>query len=569
MRSLSFQYFLQEGSLAYLPVILSGLCLILLLVLIFILVKQSKNLLSEAELRQVRTEIIQELQHILQTESRGNRVELAGQITNLQQVMNNLLASQDQRLKTFGTAFLRKIEQIRESLTDSVSQSRQEQQATLGQMNTAIHESFQNIISANNDRLNDIRQVLEEKIVSLQTDNSEKLGTFAVNLEKLTTSSDEKLETMRKALTDTSTAARKEQTDSINTLRTSVQESLNTMAESNRKGIAEVRNILESKITQMQQDNAAKLDEMRKTVDEKLHDTLEQRLGESFRLVSERLENVHKSLGEMTLLAQGVGDLKRVLTNVKTRGTWGEVQLGMILEQMLTDGQYAKNVETIPGSGARVEYAVKLPGRNNQDEPVWLPIDAKFPKEQYERLVQASEAGDATGVAAAGKELEAALDAQAKTISEKYLSAPYTTDFGLMFLPTEGLYAEAVRRPGLADSIQRKYRINIAGPSTLTALLNSLQMGFKTLAIEKRSSEVWKILGAVKTEFGKFGDVLATTKKTLERVTKNIEKAEVRTRAMGRHLRSVEELPDNQGIPLLGLDTADTDVEEIDEDKDV
>lgn len=550
------------------PVILSGLCLILLVILIFILLRQSRNRLSEAELQKVQTEIIQQVQQHLQTESRGNRVELAGQVTNLQQVINNQLASQDQRLKTFEATYSAKIDQLRESLTNSASQSRQEQQTTLGQMNTAIHESFQNITSANNNRLNDIRQTLEEKIVSLQTDNAEKLRTFAVNLEKLTATNGEKLETMRKALTDTSTAARKEQTDSINTLRTSVQESLNTMAEANRKGITEVRNTLESKITQMQQDNATKLDEMRKTVDEKLHDTLEQRLGESFRLVSERLENVHKSLGEMTQLAQGVGDLKRVLTNVKTRGTWGEVQLGMILEQMLTDGQYAKNVETIPGSGAFVEYAVRLPGKNNQDEPVWLPIDAKFPKEQYERLVQASETGDTAGVAAAGKELEAALDAQAKTISEKYLSAPYTTDFGLMFLPTEGLYAEAVRRPGLADSIQRKYRINIAGPSTLTALLNSLQMGFKTLAIEKRSSEVWKILGAVKTEFGKFGEVLATTKKTLERVTKNIEKAEVRTRVMGRHLRSVEELPGNQSIPLLGLDAVDADTEETDEDKD-
>lgn len=550
------------------PVILSGLCLILLVILIFILLRQSRSRLSEAELQKVQTEIIQQVQQHLQTESRGNRVELAGQVTNLQQVINNQLASQDQRLKTFEATYSAKIEQLRESLTNSASQSRQEQQTTLGQMNTAISESFQNITTANNNRLNDIRQTLEDKIVSLQADNAEKLGFFASNLEKLTATNDEKLETMRKALTDTSTAARKEQADSINTLRTSVQESLNTMAEANQKGITEVRNTLETKITQMQKDNATKLDEMRKTVDEKLHDTLEQRLGESFRLVSERLENVHKSLGEMTQLAQGVGDLKRVLTNVKTRGTWGEVQLGMILEQMLTDGQYAKNVETIPGSGAFVEYAVRLPGKNNQDEPVWLPIDAKFPKEQYERLVQASEAGDAAGVAAAGKELESALDAQAKTISEKYLAAPYTTDFGLMFLPTEGLYAEAVRRPGLADSIQRKYRINIAGPSTLTALLNSLQMGFKTLAIEKRSSEVWQILGAVKTEFGKFGEVLANTKKALERVTKNIEKAEVRTRAMDRRLRSVEELPSNQSVPLLGLDTVESDIDETETEED-
>ena len=353
----------------------------------------------------------------------------------------------------------------------------------------------------------------------------------------------------------------------MNTLRASVQESLNTMAETNRKGITEVRNILETKITQMQQDNATKLDEMRKTVDEKLHDTLEQRLGESFRLVSERLENVHKSLGEMTQLAQGVGDLKRVLTNVKTRGTWGEVQLGMILEQMLTAGQYQKNVETIPGSGAFVEYAIKLPGKGNQDNPVWLPIDAKFPKEQYERLVQASEAGDAAGVAVAGKELENALETQAKTISEKYLSAPFTTDFGLMFLPTEGLYAEAVRRPGLADNIQRKYRINIAGPSTLTALLNSLQMGFKTLAIEKRSSEVWQILGAVKTEFGKFGKALEGTKKSLQATINKISDVEVRTRQMGRKLKGVEELTTEKSNSILGFNT-ELLTTETEEDKD-
>ncbi len=554
--------------MSIIPIILSGLCLVLLIVLILMLIRQSGNRLSETALQKVQSEIIQQMQQHLQTESRANRVELAGQLATFQQVVNGQLSAQDQKLKAFEETCTAKIEQMRESLSNAVSQSRQEQQTTLGQMNTAIHESFQNITTTNTNRLNDIRQTLEDKIVSLQTDNAEKLGTFAANLEKLTATNDEKLETMRKSLTDTATTARKEQTDSISNLKQSVQESLNVMAEANRKGITEVRNTLETKIAQMQQENAAKLEEMRKTVDEKLHDTLEQRLGESFRLVSERLENVHKSLGEMTQLAQGVGDLKRVLTNVKTRGTWGEVQLGMILEQMLTAGQYEKNVETIPGSGAFVEYAVKLPGKGEFDAPVWLPIDAKFPKEQYERLVQASETGDAAGVASASKELEAALDAQAKTISEKYLSAPYTTDFGLMFLPTEGLYAEAVRRPGLADSLQRKYRINIAGPSTLTALLNSLQMGFKTLAIEKRSSEVWQILGAVKTEFGKFGDVLANTKKALEKVTKNIEKAEVRTRAMDRRLRSVEELPANQSTPLLGLDTVDTDIEEADGEKD-
>jgi DNA recombination protein RmuC len=290
---------------------------------------------------------------------------------------------------------------------------------------------------------------------------------------------------------------------------------------------------------------------MRKTVDEKLHATLEQRLGESFKLVSDRLEKVHQGLGEMQQLAIGVGDLKRVLTNVKTRGTWGEVQLEMVLEQMLTPDQYAKNVETVPGSGERVEFAVKLPGKEEGRAPVWMPIDAKFPKEQYERLLDAAERADAEGVALAGKELERSIRNEAKTIAEKYVSPPLTTDFAILFLPTEGLYAEVMRRPGLADDLQRSFRVSVAGPSTLSALLNSLQMGFRTLILEKRSSEVWQVLGAVKTEFGKFGEVLAATKSTLERAAKNIDQAEVRTRQMTRKLKQVEQMPELQAQMLI------------------
>lgn len=318
--------------------------------------------------------------------------------------------------------------------------------------------------------------------------------------------------------------------------------------------MAEVRATLEARIKDLQADNGSRLEEMRKTVDEKLHATLEQRLGESFKLVSDRLEKVHQGLGEMQTLAIGVGDLKRVLTNVKTRGTWGEVQLEMLLEQMLTVDQYAKNVETIPGTGARVEFAIKLPGNDGGGTPVWMPIDAKFPKEQYERLCEAAEQADADGVATAGRELERAVRGEAKTIAEKYLSPPLTTDFAILFLPTEGLYAEVMRRPGLADELQRVHRVTIAGPSTLSALLNSLQMGFRTLALEKRSSEVWQVLGAVKTEFGKFGDVLAATKATLERAAKNIESAETRTRQMTRKLKSVEALPADVAQQLLGAD---------------
>ena len=328
--------------------------------------------------------------------------------------------------------------------------------------------------------------------------------------------------------------------------------SLKHFAEQMNQRMVEVRATLEIKIKDLQADNGARLEEMRKTVDEKLHATLESRLSASFQQVSERLERVHQGLGEMQQLALGVGDLKRVLTNVKTRGTWGEVQLEMLLEQILTPDQYAKNVETIAGSGARVEFALKLPGKEEGGVPVWMPIDAKFPKEQYERLLEAADAADAEGVALAGRELERAVRTEAKTIAEKYVSPPHTTDFAILFLPTEGLYAEVMRRPGLADELQRVNRISIAGPSTLTALLNSLQMGFRTLALEKRSSEVWQVLGAVKTEFSKFGDVLATTKMTLEKAAKNIENAETRSRQMARKLKSVEALPSEAAQLLLG-----------------
>jgi len=338
----------------------------------------------------------------------------------------------------------------------------------------------------------------------------------------------------------------------LTSIATVQQQQLAQLSEANDRRLAEVRATLEQKLRDIEANNAAKLEEMRRTVDEKLHATLEQRLGESFKLVSDRLEQVHRGLGEMQTLAQGVGDLKRVLTNVKSRGTWGEVQLEMLLEQMLTPEQYGKNVETVRNSGARVEFAVRLPGRDLENGPVWLPIDAKFPKEQYERLIDAQDRGDMDGVAGASKELEVAVRREAQTIAEKYLSPPATTDFAILFLPTEGLYAEVLRRPGLTDLLQRDFRVTVAGPTTLTALLNSLQMGFRTLALEKRSSEVWEVLGAVKTEFGKFGEVLARTRDTLVRAARNIEQAEVRTRQMERKLRTVEALPGDLAEQLLG-----------------
>jgi len=359
---------------------------------------------------------------------------------------------------------------------------------------------------------------------------------------------------MRLAIGAQAQAGREEQATALKNFGDTLNQTLSTLTESNAQRMAEVRATLEAKIKDLQTDNGTRLEEMRKTVDEKLHATLEQRLGESFKLVSDRLEKVHQGLGEMQQLAIGVGDLKRVLTNVKTRGTWGEVQLEMLLEQVLTPDQYAKNVETVPRSGERVEFAIKLPGTDDGQTPIWMPIDAKFPKEQYERLAEAADRADADGVLLAGRELERVVRFEAKKIAEKYLSPPLTTDFAILFLPTEGLYAEVMRRPGLADDLQRTHRISIAGPSTLSALLNSLQMGFRTLALEKRSSEVWQVLGAVKTEFGKFGDVLAATKTTLERAAKNIEQAETRSRQMTRKLKSVEALPSEAAQQLLGVD---------------
>lgn len=382
---------------------------------------------------------------------------------------------------------------------------------------------------------------------------------------------DGQFERLERALQGTAQATRQELAQQLDSMRQQIHlqavsgreeqaATLKRFSDSFGQRMLEVRATLETKIRELQTDNGARLEEMRKTVDEKLHATLETRLTESFRQVSERLEKVHQGLGEMQQLAIGVGDLKRVLTNVKTRGTWGEVQLEMLLEQVLTVDQYAKNVETIPGSGARVEFAIKLPGAADDGAPVWLPIDAKFPKEQYERLVEAAERADADGVLTAGRELERAVRGEAKTICEKYLSPPLTTDFAILFLPTEGLYAEVMRRPGLADDLQRTLRVSIAGPSTLSAILNSLQMGFRTLALEKRSSEVWQVLGAVKTEFGKFGTVLSNTRLTLEKAAKSIESAEVRSRQMARKLKSVEALPSETAELMLGTE-ADSDLD--------
>ena len=338
------------------------------------------------------------------------------------------------------------------------------------------------------------------------------------------------------------------------TLSDTLNTQLQSLSESNARRMQEVRQTLEAQLTQLQATNSVKLEEMRATVDEKLQATLQARLGESFKQVADRLEQVHKGLGEMQTLAQGVGDLKHLLTNVKTRGMFGEAQLGALLEQVFVPDQYAAQVATRPGSRNVVDFAIRLPGRAENGDPLWLPIDAKFPNEDYERLLDAQGRADAVAAESAGKALEARIRLEARSMSEKYLEPPHTTDFAILFLPTEGLYAEVLRRPGLMEALQREHRVTLAGPTTLLAMLGALQMGFRTLALERRASEVWQVLGAVKTEFGKFGTTLANVKRQTETVLKTLDAAEVRSRAMGRALKQVEALPEVQSQQLIPVD---------------
>ena len=329
---------------------------------------------------------------------------------------------------------------------------------------------------------------------------------------------------------------------------------LQELSDSIQGALERLRASLDARVKELQEGNEKKLDEMRRTVDEKLQDTLEKRLGESFKLVGDRLEAVHRGLGEMQTLASGVGDLKRVLTNVKARGTWAEVQLAALLDQILSPDQYAKNVCVKPGSGERVEFAVRLPGpRDAPDTQVWLPIDSKFPQEDYLRLQGAAERGEAEAVQAALEGLNRAVRGAARDIRDKYLNPPATTDFAIMFLATEGLYAEVLRQPALVEELQRVYRVVVAGPTTLAAILSSLRMGFQTLAIERRASEVWRILGAVKTEFGKFGQVLEKVQRQLHTASRTLEETGVRSRALERRLRVVEQLPAAEAAEVLEL----------------
>ncbi|WP_421568172.1 DNA recombination protein RmuC [Stenotrophomonas sp. PD6] len=425
------------------------------------------------------------------------------------------------------------------------------------------------------------RSELREQLEGLGRQQDARLETFARALTDLSTRTDQRLDLLRDALGEDARKAREENGLAQAALRQLLIEDarlgreetgqsqqrlgdslglrLQEMTQRNEQRIGEMRATLEQQLMSLQRDNAEKLDQMRVTVDEKLQTTLEARLGASFQLVSDRLEQVQRGLGEMQQLATGVGDLKRVLTNVKNRGSWGEVQLDNILEQTLTQEQYARGVKVRPDSGEMVDIAVRLPGRGHEDTPVWLPIDSKFPREDYERLLDAQEQGDADGVRVQGAQLERAIRIQAKSICDKYIVPPHTTDFAVMFLPTEGLYAEVIRRPGLVDVLQREHRVVVAGPTTVTALLNSLQMGFRTLAIEQRSSEVWSLLGAVKSEFGKFAGILEKAEKQISTVGRSLGEASRKTRTIERRLRGVETLGSEQTDLLLADAAGDDD----------
>lgn len=391
------------------------------------------------------------------------------------------------------------------------------------------------------------RALLESRIERLERELRQ---TVEASADRAATQIGSRIAQLQDALTAHVTQITGIQAEQLGVYGRAMQHQLAELNASIQRHLAEVRGTLETRLQALQQGNETRLEQMRATVEEKLQTTLEGRLGESFRLVSERLEQVHKGLGEMQALASGVGDLKRVLGNVKSRGVFGEVQLAALLDQVLLPDQYAVNVATRPGSAERVDFAVRLPGRGG-DSALWLPIDAKFPTEDYERLVAAQERADAAGAEDAGRALENRVRAEARSLREKYVEPPYTTDFAVLFLPTEGLFAEVLRRPGLAEALNRERRVVVAGPTTLYAMLNTLQMGFRTLAIEQRSAEVWQVLGAVKTEFARFGDWIGRVREQVGTVSRTLEQADTRTRQMQKRLRDVEALPSEQAIAML------------------
>ena len=465
-------------------------------------------------------------------------------------------------------AFEKAQERTERAVREEVAQSRDELGKTAREQRQELTEAFKIFGDSVVQRMTDVAGVqkgqldaFSSQLASVATASGERLD--GVRAESATGAKQLREEVIAalKGITEVTTRTMGELANVQKAQLEAMSSAIGKLSDSNEKRLEAVRVTVESKLQSIQIDNAKQLDQMRQTVDEKLQGTLEKRLGESFKQVSERLEQVHKGLGEMQTLATGVGDLKKVLTNVKTRGTWGEVQLGALLEQVLNPDQFATNVATKDG-GERVEFAIKLPGQGvDKDETVWLPIDAKFPVEDYQRLVDAQERADVEAAEAAGKQLENRVKACAGDICQKYLNPPRTTDFGILFMPIEGLFAEVIRRTALTEVIQRECRVVIAGPTTLWSILSSLQMGFRTLAIQKRSSEVWNLLAAVKTEWTKYGDVLDAVQKKLHQASETIEKAKVRSRAVGKKLKDVQELPAAEATGLLPLSAMEDDLE--------
>jgi DNA recombination protein RmuC len=505
--------------------------------------------------RAVREEVAQSRDELGKA-AREQRQEL----TEAFKVFGDSLANQ---IASFAQASGEKLDGVRSESATGAKQLREEVVATLTGISDTMVNTIKDLAVAEKSQLEEF----SGQIASLTKTSGDKLD--GIRTESTTGGKQLREEVIAalKGITDTTTKTMGELANVQKGQLETMSSTIGKLSESNEKKLEAVRETVEGELRRMQGDNAKQLEQMRQTVDEKLQGTLEKRLGESFKQVSERLEQVHKGLGEMQTLATGVGDLKKVLTNVKTRGTWGEVQLGVLLEQVLNPDQFAANVST-KDAGERVEFAVKLPGQGtDKDETVWLPIDAKFPIEDYQRLTEAQERADVEAVEIAGKQLENRVKACARTISEKYLNPPKTTDFGILFLPIEGLFAEVIRRTGLIETIQRESRVIIAGPTTLWSILNSLQMGFRTLAIQKRSSEVWNLLAAVKTEWTKYGEVLEGVQKKLHQASETIEKAKVRSRAIGRKLSDVQELPADDAKLLLPNHLVDDDTEKLEADE--
>lgn len=553
---------------------------------------QSIEKSSERVERSVRDEISQNRDELANLSSQS-RQELSSTLKGFNDSLVNSMAQMGSSQKSYLDVFSDRLDKLTQSNDEKLANMRETIESRLTSMEEnsgkkldQMREEFADASRKTREEvgasLKDFRETLVGTLNDMGLNQRNQLGDVLDQLAKLTGATENKLETQKNAIDERlkqiqtenaagSKAVREDVSGSLKNLNDSMVKGISAISdsqqkqmdlfsrqltgltESNQKKLDELKSAVQEKLQSIQEDNNKQLDQMRATVDEKLQGTLEKRLGESFKQVSERLEQVHKGLGEMQQLATGVGDLKKVLTNIKTRGTWGEVQLGALLEQVLAPDQFATNVATSNGS-ERVEFAIKLPGKNEDlSDVVWLPIDAKFPVEDYQRLIEAQESADAVAAESAAKQLEIRIKQCASDICRKYLNPPKTTDFGILFLPTEGLFAEVIRREGLAEFVQREARVLIAGPTTLWSLLNSLQMGFRTLAIQKRSSEVWNLLSAVKTEWSQYGGILDKVKEKLESASKQIDKAQTRTRVIGRKLKDVQELPIGQARSVLML----------------